>query len=236
VQQIGDAYARRVVERLWRGFAASGPTSETGPEGNRRLTAGLGVLLLPLLAIESGTIPFLGSLRTVHIFVGVVLIPVVGIKLASVFYRFARYYTGNVSYRQAGPPPPALRMIGPFVVLTSVVLLGSGVLVAIEGHGANLVYTVHKLSFFVWFAAMAIHVLGHVRSLPRLALLDWRRASRSVSSRARRRILVATPIVAVLVALASMPFLTFPHHHRDHGEGRGANNASLLRLAGSSRP
>ena len=52
-----------------------------GVEGNRRLTAMLGAVLLVLLAIEGGTIPFLSSLEVVHVVVGLILIPVVLLKL-----------------------------------------------------------------------------------------------------------------------------------------------------------
>ena len=50
-------------------------------------------MLLVLLAVEGGTIPFLGQLEVVHVVVGLVLIPIVLLKLGTTFYRFARYYT-----------------------------------------------------------------------------------------------------------------------------------------------
>ena len=46
-----------------------------GADGNARLTALTALVLLLLLAAEGATIPFIGSLLTPHIFLGVLLIP-----------------------------------------------------------------------------------------------------------------------------------------------------------------
>jgi hypothetical protein len=52
-------------------------TAAVGVEGNRRLTAALGAVLLVLLAVEGGTIPFLSQLEVVHVIVGLILLPIV---------------------------------------------------------------------------------------------------------------------------------------------------------------
>lgn len=178
-----------------------------GVEGNRRLTAGLGVVLLLLLAVEGGTIPFLGSLEVVHVVVGLVLIPIVLMKLGSTFYRFARYYIGSPAYRRAGPPHPVMRVVGPFVVLTTVALFASGVALVIVGRHSQTVYTIHKLSFIVWFGAMAIHVLGHVLSLPSTAALDWTRSDRMRGSRLRQSVLIGVCVAGVALAVIAYPLL-----------------------------
>ena len=49
-------------------------------------------MLLVLLAVEGVTILFLRPLLSVHIFVGMLLIPPVALKLGSTGYRFVRYY------------------------------------------------------------------------------------------------------------------------------------------------
>ncbi len=185
----------------------SAPGKNTGVEGNRRLTATLGVVLLVLLAVEGGTIPFLGQLEAVHVIVGLVLIPIVVLKLGTTFYRFARYYTGNPAYRRAGPPHPVLRAAGPFVALTSVALFASGVALAIVGRNSQNVYTLHKLSFIVWFGAMSIHVLGHVWSLPAIAGRDWKAATRISGSRLRQLSVVGIAAVGLLVAMVVFPLL-----------------------------
>ena len=44
-----------------------------------------------------------------------------------------RYYLGHTSYRQAGPPPLLLRLLGPLVVVSTLGLLGTGVLLVLLG-------------------------------------------------------------------------------------------------------
>ena len=87
-----------------------------GTTGNERLTATTGVVLIALLAVIGVTIISLRQLLWVHLFVGMLLIGPVALKLGSTGYRFARYYTGNLSYRRVGPPPALLRAIAPMVV------------------------------------------------------------------------------------------------------------------------
>lgn len=178
-----------------------------GVEGNRRLTAALGAVLLVLLAVEGGTIPFLGQLEVVHVVVGLVLIPVVLFKLGTTFYRFARYYTANLDYRRAGPPHPVMRVVGPFVVVTTVALFASGVTLAIVGRHSQTIYAIHKASFIAWFVAMTVHVLGHVVSLPAVAGRDWSRRTRIPGSRARRFAVAAAVIAGPIVALVVYPLL-----------------------------
>jgi hypothetical protein len=144
-----------------------------GVEGNGRLTAALGALLLVLLAAEGATIPFIGQLREEHILIGMLLLGPVAAKLASTGYRFARYYLGSSAYVSKGPPQIALRLLAPGVVFTTVALFGTGVALLIVGRNSELSF-LHKVSFIAWFALMTIHVLGHVLELPGLAFADWR--------------------------------------------------------------
>ena len=76
-----------------------------GSAGNRQLTALVAAILVLLLAIEGATLLRLGSLLTVHAFVGMLLIPVVALKLASTGWRMLRYYLGADEYTRHGPPP-----------------------------------------------------------------------------------------------------------------------------------
>lgn len=178
-----------------------------GVEGNRRLTATLGAVLLVLLAIEGGTIPFLGQLEVVHVVVGLVLIPIVLLKLGTTFYRFARYYTASQDYRRAGPPHPVMRVAGPFVVVTTVALFASGVVLAIVGRHSQTVYAVHKASFIAWFVAMTVHVIGHVWSIPSVAVRDWSAAQRMPGSRVRQLAVVGVMLAGLGAAAAVYPLL-----------------------------
>ena len=150
-------------------------TRTGGVAGNARLTGAVAVALLVLLAAEGVTIPFIGKWLGPHIFIGLMLIGPVTLKLGSTGYRFARYYTHDEPYVRKGPPPTALRMLAPGVVLTTLALFGTGVALLLAGPPSNTLIFAHKLSFFAWVAVMALHVLGHVVELPRLASADWRR-------------------------------------------------------------
>ena len=151
-----------------------------GPEGNERLTSATAVILLVLLAIEGITIVLIGRLMWGHLFVGMLLIGPLALKLASTGYRFARYYGGDGSYRRMGPPPLLLRMGASIVVLTSVLIMVSGVILLFAGTGgyANTLLLIHKISFFVWLAFMSLHVLGHLPEIQRLSAVRRCRGAR----------------------------------------------------------
>lgn len=176
--------------------------------GNSRLTGGLAVLLLALLALEGATIPFVGSLLGPHIFIGMLLLPPVLLKLASTGYRFARYYTGAPAYREKGAPVLPLRVLAPGVVLTSLALFGTGIALLATGPGSDSLVFWHKAAFIGWFALMSVHVLGHLLELPRLAAPDWRReAGREARlSGAGLRIvaLLGCSLAGLLLAVASI--------------------------------
>ena len=62
-----------------------------GAPGNGRLTLFAALVLLVLLGVEVLTTLELPAYLSVHLFVGLVLIPLVSLKLASTSWRFARY-------------------------------------------------------------------------------------------------------------------------------------------------
>ncbi len=103
-----------------------------GPAGNAALTAWIGLALLLLFLAELLTLLDVTGLISWHIVIGVLLVPPALVKTATTGWRILRYYTGHPAYRQAGPPPLLLRLLGPLVVLTTLAVLGSGlVLIAI---------------------------------------------------------------------------------------------------------
>jgi hypothetical protein len=148
-----------------------------GAEGNERLTAMTGAVLLILLAVECYTIVRIGRLLTLHVFLGMLLLGPVTLKAASVIYRFARYYTRSEPYRREGPPAPLLRLIGPIIVLLTACVFGSGIMLAVTGptYGPPSGWLVlHRISFFAWIFFMAIHVVAYVPRLPRLLAAEVR--------------------------------------------------------------
>ena len=191
-----------------------------GPEANARLTASAGVVLLVLLAAEGLTILKIRGLLTPHVFLGMLLIPPVLLKLGTTGYRFARYYAGSPAYRRRGPPPAVLRLLGPFVVLTTVVVFASGValLYAAPTWRANLLLA-HKASFVLWFIAMAAHVLGHLVDTARVAPRDWlRRTRRDVAGAGVRQwaivasIALGIPLGLVTIGQVGQWLSTTPLH------------------------
>ena len=201
-----------------------------GTAGNERLTAATGVVLLVLLAVISLTLLRLRGLLSVHLFVGMLLIPPVLLKMASTGYRFGRYYTHNARYRSKGPPEAIMRALAPLVVISTVVVFASGVALLLIGPSSRSeLLPIHKVSFIVWASVTALHVLGHLMELPRalgvrresLGYVDgggahWRRnpikaggAGRTLSLSAA---LVSGIALAVLLVPQYGPWLNAQHH------------------------
>jgi len=179
--------------------------STGGAEGNERLTALTGSLLLVLFAAEGITILSVHQLLTLHFFLGMLLIGPVALKACAVLYRFVRYYTGAPEYRRKGPPAPLLRLLGPVVMITSLTVLGTGVMLAIVGpSGAGTWLFLHRASFILWFGAMTVHVLAYVWRLPRLISGDLAtragyRAQEILAGRGARWLLLTASVVTGLL-------------------------------------
>ncbi len=172
------------------------PADRTGgAEGNERLTAMTGAVLLVLLAAEGVTLLRLHALLTLHFFLGLVLVGPVLLKAGSTGYRFARYYSGAAPYVKKGPPAIVLRLLGPVVLATSVGVIGTGVGLALTGPGPNLLLLAHKAFFVLWFGAMTIHVAWYAPRLPRL-LGAGLAARKIVAGAGRRWLLLAAALAA----------------------------------------
>ena len=136
------------------------------PRGNERLTAITGVVLLVLFAVEVITTLLMASLMALHFFLGMLLIGPVCLKIGSTLWRFTRYYTGSEPYVRRGPPATLQRVLGPLLILTSVAVLGSGVMLAISP--AFSWQRIHQLSFYLWLIIVVIHVIAYAPKLPRI--------------------------------------------------------------------
>jgi hypothetical protein len=181
-------------------------------EGNARVTGMFGAVIFVLLFVEGVTILRVDRLISAHVFVGVLLVPLVVVKLGSTGYRFARYYTGRAPYVEKGPPPIILRLLGPVVSLLTVAVLLTGI-GAVLRRDTHWIAQAHKASFILWFGAMTVHVLGHALETPALALADLRsrvRRARPVPGRGLRTALLGLALAAGLpLAIAS---LGWAHH------------------------
>ncbi len=158
-------------------------------EANARLTGTTGLLLIVLLFLEGLTLPFIRLLVSWHILIGLVLVPPLVVKMASVSWRFARYYLRDPRYRRAGPPHPLLRVLGPLLLGSTVLLFASGIALWLTGPSDQAMFRLHQVSFVLWFVVLAVHVAGHLLRATRLAAADARQASRraGVPSRLRRQ-------------------------------------------------
>lgn len=169
-----------------------------GVAGNARLTAALGAVLFVLLAVEGLTIVGIRPLLAPHVFVGVLLIPVVLAKVGATGWRALKYYRGDPEFVRRGPPPPLLRLLGPLVVVLTLGVLASGVglLVGPRSARSGLLFA-HQATFVLWFGAMTVHVLAHLVETARLAPRDWLARTRAqVAGATRRQWVVLSCLVA----------------------------------------
>jgi hypothetical protein len=198
------AASPRGLARLLRG----------GTEGNARLTATTGVVLLALLAAEGVTILDIRPLLSVHVFVGLMLIPPVALKLAATGYRLLRYYARAGEYLQKGPPMLLMRMlIAPGLVAATLGVFATGVALLAVGPGGGTVLGLHKASFIVWVGAFGIHVLVYVLRVPRLVAADWGRDAGTPGATLRIGLVVFALMLGLTVALAVLPAAD-PWFHR----------------------
>jgi hypothetical protein len=183
-----------------------------GPAGNARLTAWTGLALLAFFLAESVTLLSVGHLITAHILIGAFLVPLVILKTATTGWRIARYYLGSPEYRQAGPPPTLLRLLGPLVVLTGLAVLGSGLalialgrstfspIVTIAGFSINAL-TIHQASFAAWLVVTGLHVLTRTVPAVKVAAASGRHGRRVPGGKARATVLITTAAAGVLVSV-----------------------------------
>ena len=193
-----------------------------GPDGNARLTAGVGLTLLVLSGLELLTL-LLGLQRFLswHVFIGIVLIPPIALKLVATGWRFLRYYTRDAEYVRRGPPMILMRLLAPILVAATVLLFGSGIAMGFT-HGGTLALarSVHGPASVVWSIALGIHVLAYLL-----------RAVEHVGRRVRSAVYPAAAlVVGAVVAVASLPAMhDWTRLHHDHHKGRDDGAGTLVR-------
>jgi hypothetical protein len=215
---------RKSLRRDWRAVAHA-----WGPPGNHRLTASVSLVLVVLLAVEALTTLALRSYLSVHIFLGLLLLPPLALKLASAAWRFMRYYTGDEPYRVEGPPKLLLRSLAPLLVASTLTLFGSGVALIVVGRDGGLLLSLHSLSFVVWGILIVVHVLAYLVRTLRVGTADWRRRAEVVvaGSRSRRAALSGALLAGVILALATYPAQrAWLNHHREHRDADALAGAS----------
>jgi hypothetical protein len=171
-----------------------------GSAANEQLTAIIAAVLLPLLVAEGATLLNIRALLTVHAFIGMLLVPVVALKLASAGWRMVRYYTGSEEYVLRGPPHLAIRLVvAPVLVASTVLLFATGVALLAVDETEGLLVGLHKASFVVWSGAVGVHFLTRIG-------LVWRALTRRVPALTFRMAAATLSVVAgVAVATATLP-------------------------------
>jgi hypothetical protein len=196
------------------------PTRDADPAGNERLTAMTGTVLLVLFVAECLTLLNIGNLLTLHVFLGLLLLGPVGLKVGSTLWRFTRYYTGSAAYVRRGPPAPLQRVTGPFVILTTVAVLGTGIMLIVEGNGPGgwPWIRLHRMAFLLWAVVMVIHLASYVPKLPRMLSGRADHARHLLAARATRWLLLSGSLAAGL----GLAFATY------HLSGNWGGSGSII--------
>jgi hypothetical protein len=197
------------------------------PLGNARLTALVGVLLLGPVALELATVVLgVHSFMSLHVFVGLALIPAVALKLASTGWRFARYYTRSDAYVEHGAPQIAMRLIAPLFVAATVVLFASGVAMGfLHGHALEDSRRLHGPASVVWLVLFGVHALAYLRRAVIGSRSEVNADDRSVvPGRTRRGYVIAIAVLSgLLIGAGTVPaqhrWVRLPRdHHRKRAE------------------
>jgi hypothetical protein len=178
---------------------------EEGVEGNARMTALLGAVLLVAFAAEGVTVLSVNQLFTWHVFIGLFVVPVVCVKLATTGYRFFHYYRGKAPYLRKGAPHPILRITAPLLVVSTISLLAAGIVaLAVGPRHSDTWITIHQGSAIAWVTLVAVHVIGH-------ALETWRLTNAEVRSQppiprrgARTAVVAAGLVIGLILGTASL--------------------------------
>jgi hypothetical protein len=161
--------------------------TQAGVIGNERLTALVSLVLLVLIVVELVTSAFLHIWLPAHTIVGVLLAGPLLVKMGSTGWRFLRYYTKAPAYVRRGPPLLVWRVLGPVLLITTVVMVGSGIGLVVVGP-IQLFLLTHVFSTLVWLPLMVAHSVAHIRQIPSRLADDWstRLDPRSSSGRGLR--------------------------------------------------
>ena len=177
---------------------------QPGVAVNESISALSGALLLVMAAAIGVTILRIDDLLPEHYLIGFLMLGPLALKLGSTGYRFMRYYTGNPSYREAGPPPSVLRLTAPLLVLATVAVFATGIELWLFGaRFGGWWFQAHVVSFLVWTFSLGVHLLGHAR---RSAQASWAEVVAGGSNRAvtSRGLVIGSLILGAVLAAVSL--------------------------------
>lgn len=203
---------------------------DRGVDGNARMTALLGVIVLVAFAIESITVIDVRQMFTWHVFVGLFIVPVVCFKLATTGYRFWHYYRGAAAYRTKGAPHPILRISAPLLIVATLSMLGAGIVtLAVGPQHSDTWLTIHQGSVIAWAVMISVHFLGHALETWRLTT-DEMRAKPPIPRRSLRLIFVAASLaIGLTVGVASLGWTSAWRNRPRNGDGLAPTTALVAR-------
>jgi hypothetical protein len=189
--------------------------AQAGVIGNERLTALVSFVLLVLIIVELVTSAFLRLWLPTHTVVGVLLAGPLLVKMGSTGWRFLRYYTRAPAYVRRGPPFLVLRVLGPVLLITTVVMVGSGIGLVVVGPIQVSLLT-HVFSALVWLPLIVVHSVAHLRQVPSRLADDWStrlgfhsRRGRGLRLSVNLGALLLSVIAAVLLFPATTPLFAW---------------------------
>ena len=187
-------------------------------EANARLTGTAGFVILILLTAELVTV-LLGaaSVLSLHVAIGLIIVPPVLAKLASTTWRIVNYYLGAVAYKDCGPPSTLARVLGPILSLAIVLVLISGIALILGPSSLHrTALMVHKVTFYLALLLIVWHLAMHLSQTLGLAARDWvNRRSAALVVRARLTAIVGSVLLGALLAVALAGHAE-PYLHRYH--------------------
>jgi hypothetical protein len=169
------------------------------------MTALLGAILLVAFLAEGVTILSVNQLFSWHVFIGLFIVPLVCVKLATTSYRFFNYYRGRAPYRRKGTPHPVLRIAAPLLVLSTISLLGAGIVaLAVGPRHSDTWITIHQASAIAWVSLAAVHVIGHALETWRLTNAEVRANPPLPRRGARTAVVACGLVVGLILGIASL--------------------------------
>jgi hypothetical protein len=194
------------------------PKPPSRAEANARLTGTTGIVVLILLIAELVTVVLgAGSLLSLHVTIGLILVPPVLVKLASTTWRMVNYYLGAAAYKHRGPPPALARVTGPILSLAIVLVLTSGIALILGPSALHRpALQVHKVTFYLALLLIVWHLAMHLTHALRLAARDClSRRGAALLFRARWAAIAGSVLLGALLAVTlaghAEPYL---HHGR----------------------
>ncbi len=201
----------KVIETV---FADRVPSESTGSSRRvravGRLLAMLGVVLFLGLAVEGVTIVFIGQTIAIHVVLGMILLPIILYKILIATYRFSMYYLGARDFKRAGPPELLLRIVAPLLVVTTLLVIATGIILVYTRPGtssASYWLVIHRDTFIAWFVFCALHVLAYVRRAMGTGSEDLRHSRYHwLLGRSGRLVSIAIALgMGVVLAVAVLP-------------------------------